>query len=82
MDTFENSEYRNRIILLNYDELCKYKYDYLGNVLKKINAKQENNNLISDVLIGLKYENKNKISELINPINFFVWLLVSFKDIF
>ena len=37
LDTFENSEYRNRIILLNYDKLCKYRYDYLGNVLKKIN---------------------------------------------
>jgi hypothetical protein len=29
----------------------------------------------------LKYEKKNNVSELLNPINFFVWLLVSFKDI-
>ena len=26
--------------------------------------------------------NKNKVSELLNPINFFIWLIVSFKDIF
>jgi len=30
----------------------------------------------------LNYENKNKVSELLNPINFFIWLVVSFKDIF
>jgi len=53
-----------------------------GNVLKKINDKKENNNLIFDILKGLKYENKKKVSELLNPINFFLWLVVSFKDIF
>ena len=52
-----------------------------GNVLKKIN-KKENNNLIFDILKGLKYENKKKVNELLNPINFFLWLVVSFKDIF
>ena len=56
--------------------------DENGNVIKKINYTNENNNLILDILRGLKYENKKKISELINPINFFVWLIVSFKDIF
>jgi len=30
----------------------------------------------------LNYENKNNVSELLNPINFFIWLVVSFKDIF
>ena len=25
---------------------------------------------------------KNKVSDLLNPINFFIWLVVSFKDIF
>ena len=30
----------------------------------------------------LKYENKNKIRDLLNPINFIIWLVVSFKDIF
>ena len=56
--------------------------DENGNVLKKINDTKENKDLIFDILQGLKYENKNKISELINPINFFFWLIVSFKDIF
>ena len=56
--------------------------DENGNVIKKIKDKNVNHNLISDFLLDLKYENKNKVSELINPINFFVWLFVSFKDIF
>ena len=56
--------------------------DEYGNVIKKIIDKKENNNFIFDFLRGLNYENKNKVSELLNPINFFVWLVVSFKDIF
>ena len=53
-----------------------------GNVIKKINDKKENSNFIYNFLRGLNYENKNKVSELLNPINFFIWLFVSFKDIF
>ena len=56
--------------------------DENGYVIKKINNKIENNNFIFDILKGLKYENKNKVSDLLNPINFFIWLIVSFKDIF
>ena len=56
--------------------------DENGNVIKKINYKKENSNLISDFLRELNYENKNKVSDLLNPINFFIWLVVSFKDIF
>ena len=56
--------------------------DENGNVIKKINDKKENSNFIFDFLSGLNYENKNKVSELLNPINFFIWLIVSFKDIF
>tara|TARA_A100001388_G_C28704613_1_gene467960 strand:+ start:588 stop:977 length:390 start_codon:yes stop_codon:yes gene_type:complete len=56
--------------------------DENGNVIKKINDVKENNFLISSILRGLKYENKNEISELLNPINFFLWLAVSIKDIF
>ena len=56
--------------------------DKNGNVIKKINYKKENSNFIYDFLRGLNYENKNKVSELLNPINFFIWLVVSFKDIF
>ena len=56
--------------------------DENGNVIKKNNDKKENSNLIFDFLRGLNYENKNKVSELFNPINFFIWMVVSFKDIF
>ena len=54
--------------------------DENGNVIKKNNDKKVNNNFIFDFLRGLNYENKNKVSELLNPINFFMWLIVSFKD--
>ena len=56
--------------------------DENGNVIKKNNDKKENSNFIFDLLRGLNYENKNKVSELLNPINFFIWMVVSFKDIF
>ena len=59
-----------------------YLIDENGNVINKINDTKENNNLIFDNLRELNYENKNKVRELVNPINFFLWLLVSFKDIF
>ena len=53
-----------------------------GNVIKRNNDKKENSNLIINFFRGINYENKNKVSELLNPINFFLWLVVSFKDIF
>ena len=56
--------------------------DENGKVIKKNNFKKENSNLIFDFFRGLNYENKNKVSDLLNPINFFIWLIVSFKDIF
>ncbi len=56
--------------------------DENGNVIKKNKGKKEDSNLIFEFLRGLNYENKNKLSELLNPINFFIWLVVSFKDIF
>jgi len=56
--------------------------DENGNVIKKILDTEDNNNFSFDFLRGLNYENKNKISELLNPINFFIWMVVSFKDIF
>ncbi len=56
--------------------------DENGNVIKKNNVKKENSNFIFDFLRGLNYESKYKVSELLNPINFFIWLVVSFKDIF
>ena len=56
--------------------------DENGNVIKKINGTKKNNILILNTLRELNYEKKNKVKELINPVNFFLWLVVSFKDIF
>ena len=55
--------------------------DENGNVIKN-KDKKKNSNFIFDFLKGLNYEHKNKVRELLNPINFFIWLVVSFKDIF
>jgi len=56
--------------------------DENGNVIKRNNDKKEKSNFIFNFFRGLNYENKNKVSELLNPINFFIWVVVSFKDIF
>ena len=56
--------------------------DENGNVIKKSNDIKDSNSLITNVLHRLNYENKNKVGELLNPINFFLWLVVSFKDIY
>ena len=57
-------------------------FDENGNLIKKNKDKEEISNFIFDFLRELNYENKNKVIELLNPINFFIWLVVSFKDIF
>ena len=56
--------------------------DENGNLIKKNNDKKENSNFIFNFLGELNYEDKNKVSELLNPINFFIWLVVSSRDIF
>ena len=56
--------------------------DENGNIIEKEVDKNENYNFILAFLRDIKYENKNKIKDLLNPINFMVWLIVSFKDIF
>tara|TARA_B100000242_G_C43011206_1_gene470161 strand:- start:464 stop:853 length:390 start_codon:yes stop_codon:yes gene_type:complete len=56
--------------------------DENGNVIKNINNTEENNSMVFDILKELNYENKYKVSDLLNPINFFLWLAVSFRDIF
>ena len=55
--------------------------DENGNVINQIKNKKEKKFLIINLLEDLKYENKSNASELLNPINFFLWLFVSFKDI-
>ena len=56
--------------------------DENGNVIKKTNDTKDSKILITSILRRLNYENKNNVGELLNPINFFLWLVVSFKDIF
>ena len=55
--------------------------DENGNVIKKINE-IGNKDFRRDILRDLNYENKIKVTDLLNPVNFFLWLIVSFKDIF
>ena len=56
--------------------------DENGNVIKNFAIPKEDNNLIFYNLEGYEYEGKNKVSELLNPINFLLWLVISLKDIF
>ena len=56
--------------------------DESGNLIKTVSRTKEKSNLVLSIVEELSYENKNKIKDLLNPINFFLWLIVSFKDIF
>ena len=56
--------------------------DENGNIISKTNNEKIENSLIINTLKELQYESKNEVMELLNPINFFLWLVVSFKDIF
>jgi len=42
----------------------------------------ERNFFISNLLKDIKYKPRKNVKELINPINFFSWLIYSLKDIF
>ena len=56
--------------------------DENGNVIKKNNVKKENSNFIFDYLREINYENKYKVSELLNPINFFIIIFFDYITIF
>ena len=56
--------------------------DKNGNIIEKEVDLQESNNLVYALFNNLEYENKNKITDLLNPINFTIWLMASIKDIF
>ena len=55
--------------------------DEKGNIIEKEEDKNEDNNLVFVFFNGLNYEPKYKFNELLNPINFLIWLIVSLKDI-
>ena len=56
--------------------------DEAGNVIDTSITYNENNNFTQNIFKDIKYANKNSVKDLINPFNFFIWLIVSFKDIF
>ena len=53
--------------------------DEQGNVIEK--KENANNYIVSSFFKNLNYEPKFKFNELINPINFMTWLVISVKDI-
>ena len=55
--------------------------DDYGKVIPRDNT-LEKNIFISNLLKDLKYKPRTNVKELINPINFFSWLIYSLKDIF
>ena len=57
-------------------------FDKDGNIIDKYIDNNEGKILIFETIKNLKYQNKKNIIELINPLNFMLWLIVSFKDIF
>ncbi len=58
--------------------------DEKGNIIENEVNKNKilENNFILNAVNNINYESKFKSSELINPINFITWLIVSLKDIF
>jgi len=58
--------------------------DEKGNIIEYEANKNKilENNFILNVVNNINYESKFKSSELLNPINFVTWLVVSLKDIF
>ena len=55
--------------------------DDKGKIIPREDA-LERNNSINNLLKDLKYKPRTNVKELINPINFFSWLIYSIKDIF
>ena len=57
--------------------------DEKGNIIEKEEnkIKNEDNNFIFNTINNINYEPKLKSTELLNPINFLTWLIVSLKDI-
>ena len=57
--------------------------DEKGNIIEKEEnkIKNEDNNFIFNAVNKINYEPKSKSIELLNPINFITWLIISLKDI-
>ena len=57
--------------------------DDKGNIMEQEEhkIKNEDNNFIFNAISSINYQPKLKPSELLNPINFIAWLIISLKDI-
>tara|TARA_Y100000589_G_scaffold319333_1_gene347776 strand:- start:713 stop:1099 length:387 start_codon:yes stop_codon:yes gene_type:complete len=55
--------------------------DENGKIIPRVDS-TEKNSFFNNLLKDFKYEKKTNIKDLINPINFFSWLIYSLKDIF
>ena len=54
--------------------------DEYGKIIPRVDRTEKN--IFSNLLKDYKYQSKTNVKELINPINFFSWLIYSLKDIF
>ena len=55
--------------------------DENGNIIEKKEEEDKDKNFIFNLVNNITYKTKFKSSELLNPINFITWLIVSLKDI-
>jgi len=56
--------------------------DENGIVIERGIGKNEDISLIFKIFKNIEFDKKNKISDLLNPINFVIWLIASLKDNF
>ena len=56
--------------------------DDKGEVIEKDLKPNKNNNFTDNIIMAMNYEKKENVSDLLNPTNFIVWLIVSIRDIF
>ena len=54
--------------------------DENGKVKEKNYEENKSKNFIKIILEDLKYQKKHRTKDLINPLNFAIWLIVSIKD--
>ena len=55
--------------------------DNNGNIIQR-DETMDNKSFINEILESLNYKEKTNIKALINPVNFFSWLIFSLRDIF
>ena len=51
--------------------------DDKGEVIEKDLKPNKNNNFTDNIIMAMNYEKKENVSDLLNPTNFIVWLIVS-----